>query len=319
MQAKINNKTINSLKEKKQTLLIPKRVTIETIFGCNANCVMCPINLPTKRKKGIMPVDMFENIIDSLVPYKEHLQMMDLYCLGEPLLDPHIFERIRYVKGKGFRNLGIATNADLLNAEKQRLLLESGVDTVLFSIDGAKKETHESIRRGVTFERVVENCRSIIKMRNEGNYKSRFVIRFIRQDANRNEWEMYKQFWQARISKERRDFITVFDAHSWGGEVSTKDGILKTDGRNPTIEKQPCYMIFDILYILSDGTVPLCSEDWHNANYNFGNINNSLPLEIFNCDRFNKIRDLHLAGNKNRMDICRECTLLYSLTTKEII
>ncbi len=66
--------------------LIPKRVTIETIFGCNAKCLMCPINSPTKRKKGIMPIGMFEDIIGSLTPYNDHFEMMDLFGLGEPKL-----------------------------------------------------------------------------------------------------------------------------------------------------------------------------------------------------------------------------------------
>ena len=266
-----------------------------------------------------MSVDMFKDIIDSFVSYKEHLQMMDLYCLGEPLLDPYIFERIRYVKNKAFRNLGLATNADLLDSEKQRLLLESGIDAVLFSIDGAKKETHESIRRGVNFDRVIKNCQSIIKMRDEGDYKTRFAIRFIRQDRNKDEWEDYKKFWNSVISKDRRDFITLYDAHSWGGEVSSKDTILKNDGINEKTEKQPCYMVSDILYILSDGTVPLCSEDWHNANYSFGNIKETPPIEIFNCEKFDKIREIHKAGNKNQLEICKECTLLYSLKKKEIV
>jgi len=272
--------------------LIPKRVTIETIFGCNAKCVMCPIDSPTKRKKGIMPPDLFEDIIDSLVPYEKHFEMMDLFGLGEPLLDPHIFKRIRYIKEKGFDNtsLGISTNADLLSLKKQQLLLDSGIDNIIFSIDGVRKETHESIRKGVKFERVLDNCLSIIRMRNRGNYKTRFVIRFIRQDINRNEWDAFKQFWLSEISGEKGDFITVYDAHTWGGGISTKDGILKNNGRIEAVERQPCNIISDILYILADGTVPLCHEDWLNGTYSFGNVTEMPPIEIFNCDAFNKIR-----------------------------
>lgn len=308
-----------NFKEKRQKLLIPKRVTIETVFGCNARCIMCPIDLPTKRKKGIMPVDMFEYIIDSLVSYKDHIEMMDLYCLGEPLLDPYIIKRIKYVKGKGFRSLGISTNADLLSYDKQKQLLESGIDTIIFSIDGVKKETHEKIRRGINFDQVMENCLSIIRMRNDQNYKTRFVIRFIRQDANRHEWEAFKQFWLNNISKERNDFITVFDIHSWGGEVFTKERILKDKGRINSIEKKACPITFNILYILSDGTVPLCNEDWHNATYSFGNVSESSPIEIFNCDEFNEIRKIHQSGNKCKINICSECTVNYSIANKEIV
>lgn len=311
--------TANDSVGKERKFLIPKRVTIETIFGCNAKCVMCPINRPTRRKKGVMPVDMFNNIIDSLIPHREHFEMMDLYCLGEPLLDPHIFDRIRYVKARGFRNVAISTNSDLLDVKKQRLLLDSGIDTVLFSIDGVEKKTHESIRPGVIFERVVENCQGIIKMRDAGNYETRFVIRFIRQDVNRSEWEAYKQFWGDKISRKKRDFITSYDVHSWGGQVSSKDDVLRHGRRNALLEKHPCDVIFDILYVLSDGSVPLCHEDWLHPTYNFGNVKTRPALQIFNSEKFNRIREIHLAGDKNKLDICHECTVCYSLAKKEIV
>lgn len=211
--------------------LLPKRVTIETVFGCNAKCMMCPIDIPTSRKKGIMPFAMFTDLIDSLVPYKNNFEMMDIYGLGEPLLDPYIFERIRYVKGKGFHKVAISTNAQLLNEDKQRELLESNIDTVLFSIDGVEKKTHERIRRGTDFERVINNVLGIIEKRNVGNYRTRFVIRFIRQDANRLEWDAFKAFWPKHVSKDRGDFITTFDVHSWAGLVTSKESVLEHEGK----------------------------------------------------------------------------------------
>jgi len=297
------------------SLLIPKRITIETVFGCNSNCEMCVVNHPTKRKKGVMPEELFTHIIECILPYKDKLEMMDLYCLGEPLLDPHIFRRIRYVKQRGFRNVGISTNADLLDREKQKLLLESGIDTVLFSIDGVKKETHEKVRRGVDFNRVVENCQSILRMREKGGYKTRFVIRFIRQDSNREEWEPFKKYWIEKISTDKNDFITAYDMHTWGGDLTSKAG----GSRNPEIEEKPCDNIFDVLYILSDGSVPLCHEDWLHPKYNFGNVRNRDPIEIWNNDEFRKVREIHRKGRKNTIIMCRECTVLYSIPKKEII
>jgi len=297
-------------------LLIPKRLTIETVFGCNASCTMCVIDLPTKRKKGIMPLEMSKYILDELAPYKNQIEMLDLFGLGEPLLDPYIFQRIKYAKEKGFRNIAISTNADLLDKEKQRKLLETGIDTVLFSIDGVKKETHENIRRGVNFERVVENCQSIIKMRDEGDYKTRFVMRFIRQDSNKDEWEAFRKFWMPKLSIEKRDLMIIYNMHSWGGEISTKDAIMKDSGRNPEIEKQPCHHLNNLI-ILADGTVPLCSEDFLHGKYNFGNVKDSSPLEIFNCEKFNKIRQIHLNGKKNTLELCKECTVLYSERTRK--
>ena len=301
----------------KEDLLIPKRLTIETVFGCNASCSMCVIDLPTKRKKCIMPLDMSNYILDEFSPYKDQINQLDFFGLGEPLLDPHLFERIKYAKGLGFKNIGISTNADLLDKDKQRKLLDSDIDTILLSVDGIKKDTHEKIRRGVNFERVIDNIQSIIQMRDEDDYKTRFVMRFIRQEINKDEWEDFKKFWKSRLSKEKNDLMIVYNMHTWGGEISSKDSILKEVKRNPEIEKKPCHRINELMIILADGSVPLCNEDEHHAKYNMGNVKDSGPIEIFNSENFKKIRQIHLKGKKNTLDICKECTVLYSEANRE--
>ena len=299
--------------------LIPRRVTIETVFACNASCIMCPIDLPSKRTKGTMTQELFEKIIDSLVPYKSQVEMMDLFGLGEPLLDKKIFERIKYVKDKGFRNVAISTNADLMGEDEQDKLLASGIDTLIFSIDGFEKETHETIRVGLDYEKLLKNCLSIIKKRDELDHPTKFVVRFIRQESNYEEWPPFKEFWTSKLQGKKGDLIIAYDVHTFGGNHESKDGLIGNNGRIDKIERKPCDLIFDILYILADGTVPLCNEDWLDANYRFGNCNETDPVEIFNHRSFQKIREKHACGEKAKIKICGDCTLHYSLDSREIL
>lgn len=272
---------------------------------------MCAVSLPATRTKGIMSADIFNFIIDSMIPYRSRVEKVDLFGLGEPLLDPHIFERIRYVKERGFKNLAISTNADLLDAHKQNALLKTGIETLIFSIDGVNKETHENIRRGVVFERVIENCKSIIRMRNEHNYKTRFVIRFIRQPFNRNEWEPFRDFWHPKISPELNDLLIAYDVNTMGGEIQSKKSLIG-DNVDEAIEMLPCHQVFDRLIILNSGIVPLCCEDTPHAKYMMGDAKETLPIDIFNGPEFQRMRRLHADHKKNTLTICRECTLLYS-------
>ncbi len=292
--------------------LIPKRLQIETIFGCNAKCIMCAVSLPATRLKGIMSIELFKHIIDFMKPYNEQIEKVDLFGLGEPLLDPHIIERIRYAKEKGFQNLAISTNADLLDVHKQNALLETGIETVIFSIDGVNKETHENIRRGVVFERVIENCESIIRMRNEHNYKTRFVIRFIRQNSNKTEWEQFLAYWNPKISPGRNDLLIAYDVNTMGGEVISKQELLGDGPLDESIEALPCHQVFDRLIILNNGIVPLCCEDTPHAKYMMGDVKETLPIDIFNGTNFQRMRRLHTDHKKTTLTICRECTLLYS-------
>lgn len=294
--------------------IIPRHVVIETVFGCNASCSMCVIDYSTPRKKGVMSQELFSKIVESLCPYKERIEMFDFIGLGEPLLDPFIFERIRYVKKKGFRNLAISTNAQLLDKGNQKELLDTGIETVLFSIDGVNKHTHENIRKGISFEKVIENVQGIVKLRDQSGCATRFIMRFIKQESNQDEWEDYKLFWSARLSTKKGDFITTYDMHTWGGEICQKNEILKKGpwGYDEKDDRMPCHNIFDKMIILTDGSVPLCSEDLLRARFSFGNTNEMSAFDIYNSEKFNEIRKIHIAGNKNTMMPCRECTVLLS-------
>lgn len=301
----------------KNKTIIPQRIQLEVVFGCNARCTMCPIDMPTKRKKGIMSMELFKKAIDDLTPYAAQIEKVDLWGLGEPLLDKTLFEKIKYAKSRGFQSIAIATNADLLNAKNQEALLESGLDTVIFSIDGYRKETHEGIRRGVNFDNVVANAESLIRKRDQGNYATRFVFRFIRQDVNKGEWQMYKDFWKARISSEKKDIIIGYNAHTWGGELAGAE--KGAESRDPLIDAKPCHHVYDRLMILWDGTVPLCCSDMHNAHHALGNVREDTPIAVFNNEKIARIRELHQGGRKNTMKICHDCTILYSEAAQEVL
>jgi len=308
---------IKKLKVEGRELIIPRRVTIETLYGCNLSCIMCPIRLPAKRAKGQMEIGMYREILDSLVPFLEHIEMMDLFGLGEPLLDPFLYERIRYAKLLGFRSIGISTNADLLTDERQRDLLESGIDNVIISIDGATAEIHESIRVGSKFDTAVANSRRLIKIRDQDGYATRVVVRFIKQNANRDEWDAFKALWLNVISRDKGDEVSCYDVHAWGDATPSKDDTLGTVGKVESVERAACFMPFEILYILADGSVVLCSEDWYEGKHTFGNVKEACPIEVFNSKSFNAIREVHLKGEKNRIPICSNCTMLYSNAIKQ--
>jgi len=291
--------------------LIPKRVVIETVFGCNARCHMCPITLPETRKPEIMPMDKYRALIDALTPYREHIKMLDLFGLGEPLIDPLIFERIRHTRDKGFRGLSISTNMHLMDVAKRRAILDTGIETVIISIDGIKKETHEAIRPRVNYDRVLDNTLGLIRLRNEGGYKTRFVIRFIQQPRNHEEWEPYREFWKTHISKEKNDLILCYQIHDWSGKVDENLGASSDRPAMDTLlENVPCHHIFEKLVIQADGSVSLCFEDLYDSPFEFGNVHKMDPIELFNSPRFNKIRKLHQDGKRKNLKICEGCSVL---------
>ena len=293
--------------------LIPSIIQIEPIFGCNAACIMCVIDMPTKRKKGVMPMNLFKKVIEDIAPYKDTIVQIDLFGLGEPLLDPHVFERIRYMKSRGLRGIGISSNADLIDDMKQKELLESGIDTVILSIDSLEKEIHEKIRVNTNFERVIANVNGLIQKRNTGNYPTKFVFRFIRQDLNREGWEKYKHYWGMRIDRRRGDQVNLYEAHNWVGEAPVPVG-----RRSDDMEALECYQVFDRLFILADGTMSMCSCDLHHPYVMIGHVAHENVIDVYNNEQMREIRRKHLSGQKSSIEICSRCNMLYSQKKKEV-
>ena len=295
------------LRSWKNGTILPKRIVVETVFGCNARCPMCLIDHPTDRAKGFMPMERFETLVAALEPYAEHIEMFDLFGLGEPLLDLFLAERISLLKSKGFKGIGVSTNAHLLSAEWRKKLFEAGVDTVLISIDGMSKEIHETARPRVNFERVISNVEAALQERTAGNYQTRFVIRFVQQDHNADEWEAYRTFWNARISAERNDLIFRYHMHDWSGQV---DGNSTHDLGHDPFAHAPCHHLFEKMVILANGKVALCFEDILDGKFGFGNVFEADPIELFNARALNKLRKLHLGGKKCGHKMCGKCTVL---------
>ena len=82
---------------------------------------------------------------------------------GEPLLNPKIYDYIKYAKEKGILETIINTNATNLT-EKIEKLIKSGLDLIIYSFDGGSKETYEKMRPGRfkqnSFEKVYGNIKN---------------------------------------------------------------------------------------------------------------------------------------------------------------
>lgn len=310
--------TTAETKEMKVTVIdgkiIPQNVIVETIFGCNSSCVMCPINMPTERTKGLMSDDVFKKAIDGLAVYAENIVQIDLFGVGEPFLDKQMPERIKYTKSKGFKDVGVATNADLMTPKLAQVVLEAGLDTVMVSLDGTTPEVHEGIRVNTSYPRIIENVKTTIALRDKHNYSTKFVMRFIRQECNAHQWEEYRETWSKLISKDKGDLIIGYDLHSWGGEIDVQN----RRELPPVPDDVPCHHLFDRLIILNDGSVVMCCSDMHLGEYVLGNVKDASPIDIFNNDKMNGFRKVHKGGKRKNMKICSGCTLLDSEAAKEL-
>lgn len=286
-------------------MIIPRHIQIEPVNGmCTSRCIMCTIRNWT-REPNIMDTDSFRQIMEKFRPYRDRIEYVTLHGCGEPLIDKRLPEKIRIAKEMGFKGLGFATNCTLLTEEKSRQLIESGLDTIICSIDGTEKQTHESIRVGTNFEQVVANVKNFIKIRSEtGN--TRVLVRFIRQEKNKDQWEPFLKQWSQIIDESFGDKVVKFDVHNWGGNLEKYQD--KDPNRQIGLERYVCEEVFERMSIFSNGEIALCNAD-DNLFFRIANALEDDPVEVYNGPVFERYREMMKQGRIDELKYCGECTI----------
>ncbi|MCW7755339.1 radical SAM protein, partial [Desulfobotulus sp. H1] len=188
-------------------MVIPEHLQIEIVAGiCSADCIMCTIK--DTPRKGILSINDYASILKKFEPYTDKLQYLTLHGMGEPLLDKTLPAKIALAKKKGFKGIGFATNATHLTRDKTEALLDCGLNTIIFSLDGITKKTHENIRRGVDYDDIMEKILYFIKRRNQQNaLDTKIIVRMIRQESNQHECDDYRTFWNGHLSPANGDLV----------------------------------------------------------------------------------------------------------------
>jgi MoaA/NifB/PqqE/SkfB family radical SAM enzyme/2-polyprenyl-3-methyl-5-hydroxy-6-metoxy-1,4-benzoquinol methylase len=138
---------------------------VETMGGCNLKCKMCP-TISYTIGKSLMSDSVFKKVLDIIKNY--HLEQIDLTGWGEPLLDPKLEDKIVHIKqANNTLRVGFTTNGTLFHEERVTSILDSGVDWISISFDGASKEVYERIRTGSSYEKVLENLRFLSSTRDK--------------------------------------------------------------------------------------------------------------------------------------------------------
>lgn len=275
----------------------PLHIDIESTNACNLRCTMCPRNFMTE-KIGYIEWDLFQKIIDEGARHR--LPSIKLNYRGEPLLHPQLTEMVFYAKKKGIIEVQFNTNGLTLNEKKIEELIDSGLDRIIFSIDGATKKTYEMIRTGSNYERVANNVKTLVKMRNKKGSKRPLVrVQMVKMKENDHELQDFLRMW-----------IPIANRVA----VNTK---WEPTGIQGEVEHFPCPQIWQRLMVCWDGEARMCCGDWQ-GEIVLGDVKESSIYELWHGEKLNKIRALHSEGRFNEMPVCLKCQENTPLADSEI-
>src|SRR5258707_1153220 len=151
---------------------MPISISIEPTTSCNLRCLECPSGLRSfTRPTGMMKIELLQSIVDQLPA----LSNMIFYFQGEPYLHTELLEMVSYASKKKIYTV-TSTNAHFLSDEGARRTVESGLDRLTISIDGADQETYQSYRVGGNLDKVIAGTRNILRWKKTLKSKTPHVI-----------------------------------------------------------------------------------------------------------------------------------------------
>jgi len=271
---------------------LPVEYIVETTAKCNLYCPMCPRETH-KQPKEDMTDEIFTSLVNESGRSAEHMMLIGL---GEPLLDPKIFDRIEYCARHRVSTL-LSTNGTLLDEESTERLLTGPLAHITLSFDGSTKESFEYYRKGARFEKVRDNFVRFARRKHDLNAPVQVVVQMVRMERNAGEVDDFVRFWKA---------VPGVD------EVRIKEdetNLMQPEaGHEASDWKHPCHYLWrGPAYVKHNGDVYPCCQSYMLDGSPIGNIGTQPLEEIWNGAPMRRLREMHVSGRAGEIDMCARC------------
>lgn len=288
----------------------PFVVYIDPTNKCNFRCEFCPTSDKALLRKvgrpaATMSMELFMKAVDDLKAFPSKLKLASIYKDGEPLMNPHFPEMVRYLKdAEVAERIWTKTNGSTLNPELNQRLIDSGLDMICISVEAVSAEGYLKVAKArIDYERFRENVADLFARRKE----CEIYIKIADSGFSKEEIEkFYSDFapMSTKIAVEKLMGWSFSDIKDFtlGTKPDTYDGL-------PLIQKKVCAYPFYVLAINADGSVSLCGNDWAHGTV-VGNIGTQSLQEIWHGEALYNFRKTMLEDRRKEIPACASCYYL---------
>ncbi|MBN1982136.1 MAG: glycosyltransferase [Chitinivibrionales bacterium] len=281
------------------SLDFPAEIQIETNTECNARCIMCPYQEVSKELPAVtMSVELYEKILRECSSHKS-LRRIEPFLNNEPFTDPRIVDWIALArKMVPHAALTITTNGSLLTPPVADRLIQSGLNAIWFSFNGATRQTYEKIM-GLSFDRVRGNIDYLLSIKPK---ELAVFTNMIDTAPMQGEIEEAIQHWRSRgVQSGSSPFVNR------AGNVTNFDSLNRR--KLSVLPSRICELLFYKMCIASSGDVLLCCMDWRRQVV-LGNVGKQTLSEIWNGQIYRQYRHRHENWCSDRLRLCDRCSYI---------
>ncbi len=289
---------------------IPPVMTIEPTNICNLRCPLCTTGAgEMERSNGKMSLETFRELMRH---FGEDIFFLLIYHQGEPYINPHFLEFVEIAKRKNIY-VTTSTNGHYFTEENIRRTVESGLDSMIVSLDGVGQDSYERYRVGGKMEKVIEGTRALLAEKKRRKSRTPNVaLQFLVMKHNEHELPQVKKLAESmgvdRLLIKNIEVRSLQEADEWlpQNEAFRRYDLHDDDFIVKGADKKYCSRPWLSTLVNWDGTfVPCCFDK--NGKYPMGNIHQiSVPEGVWHSGAYKDFRARLLADRK-QIDICRNC------------
>jgi radical SAM protein with 4Fe4S-binding SPASM domain len=263
-----------------------------------------------------MARELFERLIDEVAPY---VFLIILWDWGEPFLNPAVYDMIAYAKRRDIKLISSTNGHIFARGDHAERLVQSGLDSIIFSVDGVRQETYEAYREGGDLETVLAGVRKVVEAKRAHKSPTPQVdLRFIVMRHNEHEIPSLPAFAQSLgVDALTLRTLNTYDyvarcASEADGEALLPENAgyqpFRLDSRDQSRIRRPtnpCKALWNNPAIHADGQVCPCTFDPH-GRYVLGDLNSSSFRDIWWGAAYRELRQ-RFRKDYQELGLCCEC------------
>jgi radical SAM protein with 4Fe4S-binding SPASM domain len=251
-----------------------------------------------------LDVRLFRKLIDEGAGYFRYISFDGP---GETVMNPEAFEMIRYATSKGIRMV-FSTNATLMTGDVVEAILGSGLDHIIFSINGTTRDVYASVHGVDAFEAAVSNVRAFLRKKCETHARTMVTVQMVCLQQTLTQVDDFYRMWRhvpgVNSVRVKKDVVAVerIGAGSVGSRAQRRNACAR--------------LWYGPVYIETNGDVYATPGVLYKA-APVGNIWKSSLAEIWNNQKMQAMRRAHASGDESGFPECLDCS--YSRPTLPLI
>jgi hypothetical protein len=277
--------------------IIPDVLRIDVTNACNNKCIFCG------NRKMSRPISFIrECIVKKALTqgYDMGIKKASFYATGDPFLHPQLSNFVSLAKEIGFEYAFTNTNGANVSREALIKVVESGIDSIAFSINAINSCDYILIHGKDGLDDAMKNLAWLYGFRESGKSDFNLFVSFIKTSLTNYDEREIKAFFLGKC-----DEVKIQNVQNIGGFCPEIDFLGVSESDLYFHYEIPCRIPFKSIILTCEGYLTACSVDFQNylvyADLNFCDM-----AEAWNNKIMTDLRKRHLSKDVKGL-ICDNC------------